>query len=280
MDFTSEPGQRRSRIAPVIVAVLIAFCLGAGLMTWVVATRPAWLSAVLPGEVSTETASAQPVVAPTTIDTVTLSTRESNLAAGIAALEARTATIDNDTAAAADRAGQAEAILIAFAARRAIDRGVGLGYLEEQLRQRFGATVPRETMTVIRAARAPVTIEDLRESLDTITPALLGGRSDWWAGIGSELRNLFVIHRVGTPSPLPSDRLERARRLLNSGNVEAALAEVSRMPGAQAVQQWTDAAGRYVAAHRALDTLEAAAITGVIAQRRATPAAPSVQTAR
>ena len=267
MSFASETGARRSRVLPVLFAVLVAFGVGIGVMVYVMTTRPPWLAAVLPATPQPLVAQPAPAPSPTMAagtDAVTLATREANLAATLAMLEARATTIDADTAAAADRAGQAEAILISFAARRALDRGVGLGYLEEQLKQRFGASIPKETAAVIRAARAPVTVEDLRESLDATTPAMLGGRSDWWAGIGSELRNLFVIHRAGTPSPLPSDRLTRAKRMLNGGNVEAALAEVERLPGAEAGRQWIDAARRYVEARRALDTLEAAAITGAI----------------
>ncbi|MGJ3628896.1 hypothetical protein AB5I41_22215 [Sphingomonas sp. MMS24-JH45] len=199
-------------------------------------------------------------------DPVTLATREAALAGQLASLEARAATVGAESQAAANRATRAEGILVAFAARRAIDRGVGLGYLEEQLRQRFGASIPRETEAVIRAARAPVTAEDLRVGLETATPTLLAGDDDWWAGIGSELRNLIVIHAAGTPSPLPADRVARARRMLDAGNVEAALAEIARLPGAGRASNWTAAARRYVEVHRALDTLEAAAITGAVAQ--------------
>ncbi|MGC7532570.1 hypothetical protein ACPWML_26485, partial [Pandoraea pneumonica] len=67
-----------------------------------------------------------------------LDSRETALAAQLSALEARTASIDSTTAAAAAQAGRAEAMMVAFAARRAIDRGVTLGYLEVQLRERFG----------------------------------------------------------------------------------------------------------------------------------------------
>jgi len=42
------------------------------------------------------------------------------------------------TSAAAGSAGRADALVIAFAARRAVDRGVALGYLENLLVQRFG----------------------------------------------------------------------------------------------------------------------------------------------
>ncbi|KQT34955.1 hypothetical protein ASG29_02080 [Sphingomonas sp. Leaf412] len=266
-----ERPRPRQRIGPVVVIATIAFLVGLGLMVFAIRNTPGWLSGMTPAEqqrpVAAAPAQATPAPAPTpAIDTVTLATREAALGAQLSALEARAATINADSAAAAARAARAEGILVAFAARRALDRGVGLGYLEEQVRQRFGATIPRETNTIIQAARAPVTIEDLRIGLDAAQPTLLAGDSDWWAGIGSELRNLVVIHRAGTPSPLPADRVARARRMLDAGNVEAALGEIARLPGAAQAQNWTAAAQRYVDAHRALDTLEAAAITGAVAQ--------------
>lgn len=271
--FVERP-RPRPRPGPVVVIALIAFLVGLGLMVFAIRNTPGWLSgaatpapaapARAPATTSTE-ATAPPASVPG-IDPVTLATREAALGAQLSALEARAATIATDSSAAAGRAARAEGILVAFAARRAIDRGMGLGYLEEQLRQRFGAAVPRETELVIRAARAPVTVEDLRIALDAAQPTLLAGENDWWAGIGSELRNLVVIHRAGTPSPLPADRIARARRMLDAGNVEAALGEISRLPGSARAQNWSAAATRYVEAHRALDTLEAAAITGAVAQ--------------
>ena len=286
-DIRSDPAypdraRPRTRLGPVVVIALIAFAVGLALMVFAIRNTPGWLGA---GRAASAPA-AQPAVtpppatspppveaAPAPVDTVTLATRTAALAGQIASLEARGATIAADSQAAAARAARAEGILVAFAARRAIDRGVALGYLEEQLRDRFGATVPRETDAVIRAARAPVTAEDLRVGLETATPTLLAGDDDWWAGIGSELRNLIVIHKAGTPSPLPADRVARARRMLDAGNVEAALAEVGRLPGASRVENWTAAARRYVEAHRALDTLEAAAITGAVAQPSRVPGA-------
>ena len=281
--FVERP-RPRPRLGPVVVIALIAFLVGLGLMVFAIRNTPGWLSragqqaAPATGQAESQPAAAaapapvDPAAAVPQIDTVTLATREAALAAQLSALEARSATINADSNVAAARAGRAEGILVAFAARRALDRGVGLGDLEEQLRQRFGTTVPRETNVVIQAARAPVTVEDLRIALDAAQPTLLAGDDDWWAGVGSELRNLIVIHRTGTPSPLPADRIARARRMLDAGNVEAALAEIARLPGAAQAQNWSAAARRYVEAHRALDTLEAAAITGAVAQPEATAA--------
>ena len=61
-------------------------------------------------------------------------------------------------------------------------------------------------------------------------------------------------------NPQAPERFERARRLLDAGKVAAALAEVVRLPGAPTGEAWIAGARRYVAARRALDILEQAAI--------------------
>ncbi|MEH3045850.1 hypothetical protein [Sphingomonas adhaesiva] len=275
----TQRGTSRSRIGPVLAIAIVAFLIGLGLMAYAVRNTPGFfVRSAAPTPAPSPSATPTPPVAATAVsDLNTLALREAALAAQVANLEARVAHTDGDSAQAAARAGRAEAILTAFASRRAIDRGAGLGYLEAQLRERFGTTLPNDVNTVIRAARAPVTLEDLREGLNSAAPVLLSQKSDWWAGIGSELRSLVVIHRAGTPSPLPSDRLARARRMLDMGNVEAALGEVQRLPGAGGADGWIAAARRWIDARRSLDTLEAAAITGAIAPPRVTvlPAMPA-----
>lgn len=206
-----------------------------------------------------------PVVPPSVAtDPASLAAREETLAAEITALEQRTAQVSGEAASSAGYASRAEALMVAFAARRAIDRGMGLGYLEQQLRDRFNAARPAEVDTVIRTARNPVTVEDLRLSLDTIGPQLAFGPGDrgWFDAIGRQLGSLVVIHQQGMPSPAPGDRLDRIRRLLAQRQVEAAMGEVDRLPGGEQATRWKAAAKRYVDAHRSLDTLEATALQG------------------
>ena len=263
---------RRSRIGPAVLIAVIALAVGLGLMIFAIRDEPGWLRRGSTQAAAPARAPVQQTPPPAaTIDAQTLSERETSLAAQIASLEARAATLGSSAADAETRAGRAEAILIAFAARRAIDRGLGLGYLEEQLRARF-ASNPREAAAVIRASRNPVTLESLRQDLDAAAPVLLARESDWWAGVGAELRNLVVIHEAGTPSPLPADRLGRVRRMIDAGNVEGALAEAKRLPGAANAASWTAAAQRFVDAHRALDQLETTAIVGTITPAAAPPA--------
>lgn len=196
------------------------------------------------------------------IDLAALSGRETELSAKLAQLETRGGAIDRSSSQAAHYATRAEGLMIAFAARRALDRGLTLGFLEDQLRTRFGTTQPRAVAAIVQAAREPVTLEDLRSALDGVAPELMTGAAStgWWTSFRRELGGLVVLRKAGTPSPLPVDRVARARRLLEAGLVEAALAEVARTPGAAAAGRWTGAARRYIGARAALDTIESAAI--------------------
>jgi hypothetical protein len=85
--------------------------------------------------------------------------------AKVSALEQRLAEINQQANAAAGQATRAEALLVAFAARRAIERGQPLGILENQLRVRFGATQPGAVDRVIAAAAHPNTLGSLSEEL-------------------------------------------------------------------------------------------------------------------
>jgi len=209
-------------------------------------------------------------------DPAVLATREAALAAQLTALEARTAAVTSDAAAAATQAGRAEGLLVAFAARRALDRGMGLGYLEEQLRNRFGSMQPRAVSYVIAAARQPVTLESLRQGLDAIAPGIATVSSDgWFASLRRELGGMVVLRHAGTPSSRPPDRLARARVLLENGQVEAARAEIARLPGAGDAGNWMDAANRYVQARHALDLIESAAILGQTSKPTVAAIAPA-----
>lgn len=177
-------------------------------------------------------------------------------------IERRIGEIDAQSRAAVGNADRAEGLLVAFAARRALDRGVALGFLEGLLRQRFGESQPQAVGTIIRAAREPVTLEELQEELKEVGPQLTGPSpdQDWWSALRAELGNLATVRREGTPSTVPAERLRRATRRLEAGQVDVALAEVLRMPGRVQARQWIADARRYVSARRALDTIETAAL--------------------
>jgi hypothetical protein len=196
-------------------------------------------------------------------------------------MEQRLAALDLQSRAAVGNAGRAEALLVAFAARRALDRGVQLGYIEALLRDRFGDDQPQAVATVLTAAHQPVTLQQLRSRFSDIAPHLAGGgpEQSWWTAFRTELGGLVTIRREGTPSTMPSDRLRRAERALDAGQVEVALIEVLRLPGREYAKDWIAEARRYVAARQALDTIETAALLEPAKPVQTAPAAADVSTA-
>jgi hypothetical protein len=186
----------------------------------------------------------------------------SALDARVGEIEARIDRVSERANAAGANAARAEGLLIAFAARRAVDRGLGLGYIEAQLRERFGAAQPQAVATVIDASRNPVTLEDLQLGLDDLAPGLTSGATadGWWPSLRRELGSVFVIRRAGKPSTEPGERLHYARRMLEAGQVDKAMVEVARLPGAGKAQNWMAAARRYVRTRQALDMIETTAV--------------------
>jgi uroporphyrinogen-III synthase len=286
---TDRPRARGPKMGVILALIGLAFVAGLGLMGYAVRTLP-WF-ANLQASSAASTAAAQKLAASSSgyipsqplgpdgqpqanppVDTTVLATREATLAAQLTALEARAAAITTDASAAGGQATRAEGLMVAFAARRALDRGVGLGYLEEQLRLRFGQAQPRATTLLIQTARQPVTLEDLRQGLDTIAPDITTSTGEGWLDtIQHQIDSLVVLRKAGTPSPMPTDRLARARRLLEAGQVEAARAEVARLPGAAQAGNWMAAARRYVVARQALDVIENTALIGQAGQPQPAP---------
>ncbi len=262
---TSGPyRQRRSR--GWLLIALLAFLIGIGATLAVlryVAPRLGWsgsTQATTPVTQPTPAATTQPVTA-TALPI--LSAREAALAARIADLETRIVGLDTSARNAAGYATRAEDMMVIVATRRALDRGRPLDYLEAQLRERFGASRPDAVRTLIAAAQNPVTLDDLRSALDAVATPLVAGRSGegFWEGLRREFGQLIVLRQGPTPSSRPIDRLDRARRRLDTGQVEQAIAEIERMPGAGSARSWTAAAQRYVEARKALIELESVALT-------------------
>ena len=180
----------------------------------------------------------------------------------IGALEARLARVENEARQAVGSAGRTDALVVAFATRRAIDRGVPLGYLETLLVDRFGNRHPRAVATIITSARTPVRLDELIAEYETLGPELRrGGPQDsWWSNFQRELGSLIDIRRADVPSAKPDARYRRALGRLETGNVDAGLAETMRLPGASRAASWVGKARRYIIAHRALDEIESAAL--------------------
>lgn len=203
---------------------------------------------------------------------------------GVATLEARLAAVATRLDAiteqankAGSNAARAEGLMVAFAARRALDRGSPLNYLEAELRLRFADAQPRAVATIINASHAPVTIADLQAGLEDIAPKLLGtggASDDWWTATRRELSNLVIIRKADAPSPVPQKVIERARLLISVGRVNSALEEIERLPGHKQAENWLQKARQYNEARRALDVIEAAAIL----EPRSVPTAAPVPT--
>jgi hypothetical protein len=263
---TLDPRPARSR-APLLIG-LLAFVAGLLLAAWLFSRWETGRNWLLGKPAPAAQATPQPLAAPQPVmpPSETIATVDPSTAAAlgqrVGEIEARIDRVAERANAAGDNAARAEGLLIAFAARRAVDRGLGLGYIEAQLRERFGATQPQAVATIIAGARDPITLEELQLGLEDLSPALTSGTGEegWWPSLKSELSTLIVVRKIGEPSPVPTDRLRNAKRLLEGGQVEKALVEVARLPGRAKADKWMAAARRYIQIRRALDVIETAAI--------------------
>ena len=107
--------------------------------------------------------------------------------------------------------------MVAFAARRAIDRGVALGYLENLLVDRFGAQHQAAVATIITASHQPVRLEDLRSEYEALGPVLRrGGPQDsWWTSFKREMGSLVEVHSAERPAVNVEARYNRALRAVD-----------------------------------------------------------------
>lgn len=272
----AAPGAPRPWLQPLLIGAG-AFLLGILAMAWVLLR---WDGAgrvlgIVPESEAPPAAAAEerPLLQPA----APTGPQDLDLAQRLAALEQRLGQVGTETQAAVGNVDRAEGLLVAFAARRALDRGVGLGYLEGLLRQRFGGTQPEAVGTVIDFAKQPVTLQQLQLELTEVGPRLTGGapNQSFWQALTTEFANLVVVRREGTQSTDPRERLARALTRLEAGQVEEALQEMLRLPGRENGRAWIDAAQRYVASRQALDTIELAAF----AESRAPSESQAPQTA-
>lgn len=277
--FTRTPAPIDSRrgigARGLLAAAAIAFVAGAagvGYIAWAglfpfEEQHPARLAAgtTLPAPSPGHTApSPAPAAAPSGAVGPALPSAVGAIDTRVAALEQRLTQLDLRAEAASGNAARAEGLLVAFAGRRALDRGAPLGYLEDQLRLRFADAQPNAVNTVVGAGRKPVTLDQLLEGLDGLGPKLASAPSteSGWDRFRFELSSLFVIRRSSAPSANPASRLERARANLLAGKVDAAIDEVRAMPGSGAASDWLAQARRYSEVRAALDLIETTALIG------------------
>ncbi|MCL9998814.1 MAG: hypothetical protein NBV68_05500 [Erythrobacter sp.] len=267
------PPASGSMRASLFVAFL-AFALGAGLAGWVVwynlagtgAQRTAATAAPSPNAAAPTpglTAGPTPLAAAQKAEQAVerVEEQQGGIDQRLAAAEQRLTRLDLQAQAAAGNAARAESLLIAFATRRAIERGAELGYLSDQLRIRFGDQWPNAVSTIIDFSRTPVRLDSLVARLEGLGPQLQEtGEGPSWGAFKRELRQLFIFRRETTPSPQPQKRLERARWALEQGRYQAAIDEVRGMPGAAKGAAWIADTERYKKAMDALEVIETAAV--------------------
>jgi len=283
---------RSGRGRALLVALLVLTALGGG--AWY-GWQSGWLKVSIGGDVITPQPSPSAVISQAAeVTSANLAATDAALAAAaakVSALEQRLAELNQQAINAAGQAGQAEALLVAFAARRAIERGQPLGYLETQLRVRFGNTQAVAVNKVIAAAQKPLTLGMLGESFERLSPQLIGGAKgeSTWDWLTREMGELYVIRHADMPSPSPESRAGRVREALAGGRIDLAIAEVERMPGKDAAIEWLAHARDFAMTERALDQLETASISfpatpqvvkptaaGPAAAPLAAPAAPAL----
>lgn len=258
----------RRNLTTTLLAAFLAFLVGGGIVGWLAQTgqlpaslREARAAKLTPRPNGTVplTASAptpEPSSAPT--DPASLGGVETRLAL----LEDRLTRIDSEATAASGNAARSEALLVAYAARRRIDKGEPLSFVADQLTLRFGGAQPQAVQTVIAAAKRPITLDELIGQLEAASPMLTGTQRDesTWTRIRREIASLFVVRRAPVPAATAESRIARARLMLARGKIGEAVAEVERLPGAEGVQPWIDEARRYENTQRALDVIETAAM--------------------
>lgn len=283
-DRNLYPGERRQGLFGLSLALLIAFFAGLVIMGALVRHSDRLVKLLRPPPPVSAPAPTLPGIAPplqVLHPPPPAALPDSALAQRVRALEQHVAAIDAREAQTSGDASRAEGLLIAFAARRALDRGEPLGYLEGLLRQHFGGSDPQSVAMIIGASQRPVTLTALEDQLAGLHSALEGPapHDGWWTEFRRQLGSLFVLRRADGPSPLPADRLARAMRALGAGQVDIALDEVAHLPAAAKAQDWMASARRYVLARTALDRIETAALLAPPSQPVPPVAPPPVQPA-
>jgi hypothetical protein len=183
----------------------------------------------------------------------------------LAALEARMARLETTatTGGAAPSNGRFNALILAFAARRALERGQPLGPIEDELRVQFGANQPHLLAAVVAAANKPTTLEQIKSEFATVAPSLLAKDEGIWSRLTSAFSGLASVRSADTRSKDPAQLLDHAQKAVEAGRVADAITDVAAMPNRAEASEWLAKARRYTDAQAALDALEASAFSAV-----------------
>ena len=139
------------RLWPAPGWVLLLILAGAALAVWGLSRwdNAARFLGVAPRPSSPNAVRAVPQPVPTS---AAIEEAEAAMAPRLAEVESRLRLVENSSRRTAGSVGRADALLVAFASRRAIDRGVPLGYLEACCRPLRAISASRAAMS--RVARA------------------------------------------------------------------------------------------------------------------------------
>lgn len=246
----------------------ILFLLGGAAIAWLLTQTDAGRALVAPP--SAQQLAASDTIEPAAVPQVTpapvplpaappidMTTRIASLEARIAQLEARGS---------GGGSARTDAYFAVFSARRAIERGVALGAVETELNARFGTAHSRAVAAIANESRQPTSPALLTQQLRDLAPALSGGQSaDWWEKLKSGFAEIIVVRDSREPSLDPKERIAQAEKLLATGQIEAAISQISALPQRAQAVNWMASARRHAEALNALEELEAASLAPSVA---------------
>ena len=154
-----------------VLALIVALVLGGAAAVWV-GEKLGWID--FAGQRSTSPVGlAAPTLSAPTRSAASTATAplpanpaegaQAALGVRLAELELRITQLNLQAEAASGNAARAEGLLVAFAARRTLERGSPLGYLEGQLKLRFANAQPNAVESLIEASANPVTLDMLEQ---------------------------------------------------------------------------------------------------------------------
>jgi hypothetical protein len=272
-DAQIEPGWSEPRPPPpprasgpnIWLAAVVAFVLGlgaAGWLGWVCGADFGHFLGLSPRvAASADSGAHQAYATPPPAIAANATQEEIALAGRVAALESRLDRLDLRVEAASGNAARAEALLVAFAVRRVVERGAPLGYLADQLKLRFGDAQPNAVATIIAGNRDLVPLDQLAARLEVLAPQLTAtGRQTLWSRVTHDLSELFVVRR---DHPVQADadvRFNDARKALSDGRIDEAVADVQHLSTGADATSWIAAARRYRDVEGALDLIDTTAL--------------------
>jgi hypothetical protein len=264
-DFSVPQTPPRKSWKRALALPVLFFVGGLGAAGWAV-TQTEWGASLL-----------SPAPAPITIDASKLAANGQvppvtpDVNARIAELEGRLARAESSggpvsTSAASTSASQrVNGLVLAFAARRALERGQPLGAIEADLQSYFGTSQPHLLAALSTVAKQPVTLAQLIGEFDALSPALSGRQGSMWDRVTGAMASLAALRKADQATTDPARIFATAKASLLSGNVAAALEQVSQLPARGQATDWMIKAKRYAAGQAALDSLEASAFVQPVA---------------